>query len=203
MISYDIIYDIILLILWYHVWYHRLITISYIISYIVSCMISYMICDIMLWYHTWYHIIFFAVVELPEAQRPQPADSDDDREMDFDEARDFADQGPLSHMDMEEDAQTAFYIRCATFCCSVGQRTLVTRALNMAISITASDWPIVQITRRYILQYLGHIPVRGTCSTWGPWRQIWPTQRKTRMMEPRNLGLPLLLIRRVRLGLVS
>ena len=58
-----------------------------------------------------------------------------------------------------------FYIRCATFCCSVGQRTLVTRAPNMVISITASDWPIVQITRRFILQYLEHIPVRGTCST--------------------------------------
>ena len=28
-----------------------------------------------------------------------------DREMDFDEERDFAYQGPLSDMDMEEDAQ--------------------------------------------------------------------------------------------------
>ena len=88
---------------------------------------------------------------------------------------------------------TVFFTRCATFCCSVGQRISVTRALSMVISITASDWPIVQITRRYILRYLGHIPARVTCSTCGPWRQIWQMQRKTRAMVARKVWLPILL----------
>jgi len=50
-----------------------------------------------------------AAADIPPAQH---ADSDAidgghdaDREMDSDEERDFADQGPLTDMDMEEDAQ--------------------------------------------------------------------------------------------------
>ena len=72
--------------------------------------------------------------------------------MDFDEERDFADQGPLSDMDMEEDAQIlATLLKHIPTCTNTAdieqllqdipdrdQRTSVTRALSMDISITAS-----------------------------------------------------------------
>ena len=66
----------------------------------ISCIISYINCNCI-------RCCFFAAAELHQAQPADAIDSghDDDREMDFDEERDFADQGPLSDMDMEEDAQ--------------------------------------------------------------------------------------------------
>jgi hypothetical protein len=60
---------------------------------------------------------------------------------------------------------TAFFTRCVIFCCLDGLRTPVTRALSMGTLITASVWPIVRTTRRYILRYCEHIPARVTCST--------------------------------------
>ncbi len=72
-------------------------------------MISYMI-----WFYTWYHGVYIhfsclAAADPPPAQRADATDSDDDHEpdrpMDFDEERDFADQGPLTDMDVEEDAK--------------------------------------------------------------------------------------------------
>jgi hypothetical protein len=99
--------------------------------------------------------------------------------------------------------RTVFFTRCVTFCCLVGLRTSVIRALSMAILITARNWPIAQTTRRYISRYSGHIPARVTCSTYGPWRQIWPMQRKTTVMVVRKRWLHLLLTGRVRLALVS
>ena len=35
----------------------------------------------------------------------------------------------------------------------------------MATLTTASIWPIVLTTKRYISRYFGHIPARVTCST--------------------------------------
>ncbi len=48
-----------------------------------------------------------AAANPPPAQRADASndDHDPDRPMDFDEERDFADQGPLTDMDMEEDAE--------------------------------------------------------------------------------------------------
>ena len=48
-----------------------------------------------------------AAVDPPPAQRADETDDDHepDRAMDIDEERDFADQGPLTDMDMEEDAK--------------------------------------------------------------------------------------------------
>ena len=60
------------------------------ISYIISCI----------------SCCTFAAVDLPQALPADAIDSehDEDREMDFDDERDFANQGPLSDMDKEEDA---------------------------------------------------------------------------------------------------
>ena len=54
----------------------------------------------------------FSYFLCPAAADPRPAqradetddDHEPDRAMDIDEERDFADQGPLTDMDMEEDA---------------------------------------------------------------------------------------------------
>jgi hypothetical protein len=54
------------------------------------------------------------------------------------------------------------------------------RDLSTAILIIASVWLIVQTTRRCISLYFGHIPVKVTSSTCGPWKQICPTLLKTR-----------------------
>ncbi len=53
------------------------------------------------------HYICLADADPPLAQcaDANDDDSDADRQMDFAEERDFADQGPLTDMDMEEDAQ--------------------------------------------------------------------------------------------------
>ena len=98
---------------------------------------------------------------------------------------------------------TVFFTRCVTFCCLVGLRTSVTRALSMATLITARNWPIARTTRRYISRYFGHIPARVTCSTSGRWKQIWLTLRKTKVKLLRSLWQHLLLIRRVKLVRVS
>ncbi len=62
-------------------------------------MISY---DIIWFYSDCIFCCFFAAADLPQAQ---PANAIDDLEMDSDQERDFACQGHLSYMDMEEDAQ--------------------------------------------------------------------------------------------------
>ena len=98
---------------------------------------------------------------------------------------------------------TVFCTRCVTFCFLVGPRTSVTKALSMATLITAKNWPIAQTTRRYISRYFGHILARVTCSTSGRWRQIWLTRSKTRVKLLRSLHPHLLLIRSVKLVLVS
>ena len=48
-----------------------------------------------------------AAADRPQAQRADETDDDIEpgRAMDIDEERDFADQGPLTDMDMEEDAE--------------------------------------------------------------------------------------------------
>jgi hypothetical protein len=48
-----------------------------------------------------------AAVDRPQAHRTEAsdADHDPDRSMDDDEERDFADQGPLTDKEMEEDAE--------------------------------------------------------------------------------------------------
>ncbi len=48
-----------------------------------------------------------------------------------------------------------------------------------------------------------HIPVRVTCSTCCPWKHIWPTLHRKRVMVLRNLCLLLLLKRSVMLLLVK
>ncbi len=74
--------------------------------------------------HLWYSILYDIIIdtilcphyiclaaaeaaEPPENQRADASDDDldADRPMDFDEERDFADQGPLTDRDMEEDVQ--------------------------------------------------------------------------------------------------
>ena len=99
--------------------------------------------------------------------------------------------------------RTVFFTRCVTFCCLVGPRTSVTRALSMATSITARNWPIARTTRMYISRYFGLMPARVTCSTFDRWRQIWLTLNKTRVTTPGNLFPPLLSIRRVKRVLAS
>ena len=98
-----------------------------------------------------------------------------------------------------------FFIRYEISCFWGGPRTSATRDLSTAILIIASVWPIVQTTRRCISLYFSHIPVKVICSTCGPWKQIFSTLRKSRMMVLRNLSLclVLLLTRRVKLVLVS
>ena len=62
--------------------------ISYVISYVIY--------------------LFLAEADIPPAQSRDPVQDgahDADRQMDFDEERDFADQGPLTDIDMEENAQ--------------------------------------------------------------------------------------------------
>ncbi len=53
------------------------------------------------------HYICLATADPPPDQRADANDDDrdSDRPMDFVEERDFADQGPLTDRDMEEDAQ--------------------------------------------------------------------------------------------------
>jgi hypothetical protein len=71
-------------------------------------MISYMILDMISCIK-----MRFSYFLCPAAADPRPAqradETDDDHEpdrlMDIDEERDFADQGPLTDMDMEEDAK--------------------------------------------------------------------------------------------------
>jgi hypothetical protein len=100
---------------------------------------------------------------------------------------------------------TVFFIRYEISCFCVGPRTSATRDLSTALLIIESVWLIVQTTRRSISLYFSHIPVKATCSTCRPWKQIFPTLRKSRMMVLRNpsLWLVLLMTRRVKLLLVS
>ena len=80
---YDIIHDIML--------------------YMISCMISYLILDMMSCLK-----VHFSYFLCPAAADPRPAqradetddDHEPDRAMDIDEERDFADQDPLTDMDM-------------------------------------------------------------------------------------------------------
>ncbi len=53
------------------------------------------------------YFLYPAAADPRPAQRPDETDDDHepDRAMDIDEKRDFADQGPLTDMDMEEDAE--------------------------------------------------------------------------------------------------
>ena len=72
--------------------------ISYTISYIIYDIIPYII----------YDICSFAGADNPKAPLIDAIDDgkrNPGRDMDFDEERDFADQGPLNDMDMEEDSQ--------------------------------------------------------------------------------------------------
>ncbi len=94
---YYIIYDIIYNYLWYHIWYH------------------------IIWYHVWYHYVYIpfsclAAADPPPEQRADASndDHDPDRPVDFDEERDFADQGPLTDMDMVEDAEMLAPLRNQT-----------------------------------------------------------------------------------------
>ena len=85
---YDIIHDIML--------------------YMISCMISYLILDMMSCLKM--HFSYFLCTAAADPRPAQRADETDDdikpgRAMDIDEERDFADQGPLTDMDMEEDAK--------------------------------------------------------------------------------------------------
>ena len=68
----------------------------------ISYMISYMKHHVVLT-----NLSCLAAVDRPQAQPAEAsdADHDPDRSMDDDEERDFADQGPLTDMDMEEDAE--------------------------------------------------------------------------------------------------
>ena len=71
-----------------------------IIQFMISYMISYMMfefCDI----YPLQRRILPGLCRDPVENRGL----DGDRQMDFDEERDFADQGPLTDIDMEEDAQ--------------------------------------------------------------------------------------------------
>ncbi len=69
-------------------------------------MISYMI-SYMKNHDVLTNLSCLAAVDRPQAQPADAsdADHDPDRSMDDDEERDFADQGPLTDMDMEEDAE--------------------------------------------------------------------------------------------------
>ncbi len=100
---------------------------------------------------------------------------------------------------------TVFFIRYEISCFWVGPRTSATRDLSTAILIIASVWLIVQTTRRCISPYFGHNPVKAICGTCVPWKQIFSTLLKSRMMVLRNpsLFLVLLLTRRVKLVTVS
>jgi hypothetical protein len=74
----------------------------------ISHVISYMTLDMLSCIKM--HFSYFLC---PAAADPRPAqcadetddDHEPDRAMDIDEERDFADQGPLTDMDMEEDAE--------------------------------------------------------------------------------------------------
>jgi hypothetical protein len=73
-----------------------------IIVFMISYMISYMKDDDVLT-----NLSCLAAADRPQAQPAEASDAnhDPDRSMDSDEERDFADQGPLTDMDMEEDAE--------------------------------------------------------------------------------------------------
>ena len=74
---------------------------------IISCMISYMILYMLSCIKMYFsYFLCPAAADLRPAQRADETDDDHepDRAMDIDEERDFADQGPLADMDMEEDA---------------------------------------------------------------------------------------------------
>jgi hypothetical protein len=79
-----------------------------IISDMISYMISYMIIEVM-----WCIKMHFSYFLCPAAAETRPAQRADetndnhepDRAMDIGEERDFADQGPLTDMDLEEDAE--------------------------------------------------------------------------------------------------
>jgi hypothetical protein len=73
---------------------------------IIVFMLSYMI-SYMKHHDVLTNLSCLAAADRPQAQRADAsdADHDPDRSMDSDEERDFADQGPLTDMDMEEDAE--------------------------------------------------------------------------------------------------
>ena len=92
-IMYDIIHDI--------------------MAYMISCMISYLILDMISCLKM--HFSCFLCIAAADPRPAQHADETDDdnepgRAMDIDEERDFADQGPLTDMDMEEAPR--FYLFC-------------------------------------------------------------------------------------------
>ena len=71
-------------------------------------MISYLILDMISCLKM--HFSYFLCTAAADPRPAQPEDGTDDdhepdRAMDFDEERDFADQGPLTDMDMEEDPE--------------------------------------------------------------------------------------------------
>ena len=87
------------------------------ISYLISCkhdIIYDTVYNIIhvISYHITYnniytHFSLLAAADPLPAQRSDAADNDlePDRQMDFDEERDFADQGPLTDMEMEKDSE--------------------------------------------------------------------------------------------------
>jgi hypothetical protein len=88
--------------------------ISYMILNMISCMISYMILD-MISYMKMYspYFLCLAAADPRQAQRVNETDDyrDPDRPMDFDKERDYADQGPLTDMDMKEDTEILSLLR--------------------------------------------------------------------------------------------
>ena len=74
----------------------------------ISCMISYMILDMLSCIKMRFSYFLCTAAADPRPAQPEDETDDDhepDRAMDFDEERDFADQGPLTDRDMEEDVQ--------------------------------------------------------------------------------------------------
>jgi hypothetical protein len=118
---------------------------------IYDIILSYMILDMIP-----YITLHFAYFLCPAAADPRPAqradETDDDHEqnrpMDFDEERDYADQGPRTDMDMDEDAE----ILCLLFLRagpgrqrrgSVAARPLPQRGRRKAAAERIEHWTMI------------------------------------------------------------
>ena len=108
-----------------------------------------------IWYHAWYHI-FDICLSLAGAYitSTQSAEEHADQDMDYEKEFDFADQGPLTDMDMDQVAQ-------------IMSQILVTLLESIPSCMNAAD----------IEQLLQEIPVQAPVAV--PVRTVQPEEAKT------------------------
>jgi hypothetical protein len=101
----------------------------------------------------------FSYFLCPAAADPRPAqradetddDHEPDRAMDIDEGRDFADQGPLTDMDMEEDVEIlSLLLKHMPLCRNSKQRCLPSLCWQGVLGCASSQVRIMGRSCRYL-----------------------------------------------------